>query len=189
MNLPQILQQLKLPSSKAGYIKLIGGIFAGLVLLLFVVSPSTDNREQRVALPAAPQQTVKPTPPAPPNAENSKIILELFNPSDESLNQQRTETTYAQQIEQTMTVTFVLTKCQLISQDDYSTIYQALVTYAQRVGLGADAPAADARVRQIAESSGASYALVYSRIACDDPQLPPLAKDILTWADGIFKQP
>lgn len=183
-----LLQQLTLPSSKSGYFKLAGAIFSTLILLLILVNPSADAPEKRVALPVTEKPAEKAMLPAPPNAENSKIILELFSPSDASIHQQQAEAPHEQKIEQTMTVTFVLTKCQLLSQDDYSTIYQALVRYATHVGLGADAAAADARVRQIAESSSTSYALVYSRTSCESEALPVLAKDILNWANALLKQ-
>ncbi len=188
MHLPPLLQKIKCPSTKAGYILWVAGLFLALLLLLFLVSPSTNNAPQRIVLPPTEEETRKPALPAPPNTNNSKIILELFSPSDDSLTHQHTDTTYNQQIEQTLTITFILTKCQLLSQDDYSTVYRALLIYAQMVGLAPDAATADARVREIAESSSASYALVYSRTSCEDPQLKPLTKDVMGWVDHIFKQ-
>ena len=148
---------------------------------------SNARKPDLIVLPPVEEEVVKPVPPAPPNTDNSKIILELFNPSDESLTHQQNETTYSQQIEQTLTVTFVLTKCQALSQDDYSTIFRALIIYAQHVGLAPDAAGAEAVVRKIAESSNASYSLVYSRTSCEDPQLNPLATEVVEWADRMFK--
>ncbi len=110
-----------------------------------------------------------------------QTILELFSPSDPYLTKQLNETALAQQIEQIMTTSFVLTKCEIIDQDDYGDNFRALITYAMRMKLAPDAAVAEARVRQIAESASASYALVYSRTKCDSPQLPILAEQLLTW--------
>ena len=183
-----LLEKLhRLTQSKSGRIKLAAGTLSALVLLgLLIHLFSTPTA------PVIPIQTEQvaaaPLPPAPPNADNSKIILELFNPSDASLTHQQNETTISQQIEQTLTVTFVLTKCLIISQDDYSDIFRALIFYAEKVKLAPDEASAIARVREIAESSKASYALVYSRTSCEDPHLPVLADDIAKWTKRMFTQ-
>jgi hypothetical protein len=177
-----------LPQTKAGRIKLAAGALGGILLFIWVIwflgGPSEPPPMPQQ--PAAPEE--KPVPPAPPNADNSKIILELFSPSDQSLNHQLTTTSLSQQIEQTMTITFVLVKCQIISQDDYSDIFRALILYAQGTKLAPDAASAEAKVRQIAESSSASYALVYNRASCTDSKLPPLANDITKWSRQVLKQ-
>lgn len=184
MQIPPNLRQLL--DSKQGRIKLAAGA-VGMVLLLMLVSGGGSKPQQQAAQEApVVAEEEKPLPPAPPNADNSSVILELFNPSDESLTHQRTETTYSQQIEQTLTMTYVLTKCLLISQDDYTNIFRALILYAERVKLAPDATWAESRVREIAQSANASYALIYSRTSCTDAQLQPLAKDILQWANGMF---
>jgi hypothetical protein len=184
MQLPPLLQQLL--NSKSGIIKLTAFAVA-LLLLLLVFAFSNSQKPDLIVLPPVVEEVAKPVPPAPPNVDNSKIILELFNPSDESLTHQQNETSYSQQIEQTLTVTFVLTKCQALSQDDYANIFRALIIYAQQVKLAPDAAGAEARVREIAESSNASYSLVYSRTSCEDPQLTPLATEVVEWADRMFK--
>ncbi len=184
MKLPPLLQQLL--NSKSGIIKL-AACAAALLLLLLFFALSSSRKPDLIVLPPVVQEVAKPVPPAPPNVDNSKIILELFNPSDESLTHQQNETTFSQQIEQTLTVTFVLTKCQALSQDDYSTIFRALIIYAERTKLAPDTVSAEARVREIAESAKASYALVYGRTSCEDPQLNPLATEVVEWADRMFK--
>ena len=185
-NLPPQLQPLlaRLPQSKSGRIKL-GVACAGALLLFIILVNSFQKPAPHVIVPLVkPEQApvvVDNTPPPPPNADNSKIILELFNPTDQALTHQLTNTTYSEQIEQTMTVSFVLTKCQLISQDDYRDTFRALILYAEKSKLAADAVAAEAAVRQIAEASKASYALIYSRTSCTDPQLPALTNQVLQW--------
>ena len=174
-----------LPQSKSGRIKLGAAVGAGvLILLLLCFSGGPPPAPVIAPQPAVPVE--KPLPPAPPNASNSTVILELFSPSDQALTHQITETTLSEQIEQTLTMSFVLVQCQMVSQDDYRDIFRALILYAERVKLAADATSAEALVRQIAESSGASYSLIYSRTACSDPQLPPLAKQIVEWTNHML---
>lgn len=184
MTLPPHLRQLL--ESKHGKLKLGAGVAACVLLLALVLGSSGAPAPVTYALPEE-EVVEKPAPPAPPNSTNSEIILDLFSPSDASLARQHTESTYSQQIEETMAVTFVLARCLAISQDDYSAIFRALILYAERVKLAPDAQTAEARVREIAESSSASYSLIYSRMSCEDPNIAPLAREIVLWADGIFK--
>ena len=147
-------------------------------------------------------QTPAPPPPAPPIVpvasrapaeappltvvDTSTQILELFNPSDHSLTRQHNESTRTQQIEQVLTLSFVLTRCELISESEYSSTFRALILHAQHIGLASDATSAELRLRQMAESASASYALVYSRTDCDSPQLPELRRQLLSWQAGIL---
>jgi len=192
MKLPEKLQELirklpPLPENKQLRIAIYacGGVFALVLIVLLTSGGPSPVREER---PAQPVVVEKPLPPAPPNADNSQIILELFNPSDQILDAQRAATSSTQQIEQTLTVTYVLTKCGLISNDDYRDTYRALVMYAEQAKLAPDMASADAKVREIAQSANASYALIYSRTSCTDQQLPTLAKQLTEWTAGMFNQ-
>lgn len=192
LNHPLLAKLEALTHSKEGRIKLAAGMGAGillfLLLLFFVLNAPTEEQ-----VPTGPGQAEAPkpapTPPAPPSSSNSQMILELFSPSDESLTHQQTETSISGEIEQALTLTFVLTKCSIYSMDDYRDVFRALVIYAERSHLAPDAASADARVRQIAESSQTSYALVYSRTLCDDKHLPTIAADIKQWTQQIFTMP
>lgn len=161
------------------------GVFAFIILALLYVS----QVETVETMPGQAAPVVEPeAPPAPPNADNSKTILELFSPSDVSLDSQLTTTGINRQIEQALTVTYVLTKCVIISQDDYADTYQALLLYAQLSHLAPDEQTADQKLREIAESANASYSLIYSRISCNDKQLQPLAAQLSNWTTEIFKR-
>lgn len=164
-------------------------IAAGAAVLVLVVLPvlifsGSDEKPaphvftQPVQAPAKPQTT----------ADQSALILQLFNPSDQSLQNQLSTTVISQQIEQALTVSFVLTKCGTISQDDYTDTFRALILYAQQTKLSPDAVAAEARVRELADTAGASYAMIYSRTPCTDPSLPVLAKQLGEWVDAVFKR-
>lgn len=192
LNHPLLAKLEALTQSKEGRIKLAAGAGAGILLFLcllfFILNAATE-----APVPTGPGQAEapkpEPVPPAPPSASTSQTILELFSPSDESLTHQRTETSLNGQIEQALTLTFVLTKCSLYSMDDYREVFRALVLYTQRTHLAPDAASADAYVRRIAESSQTSYALVYSRTLCDDKHLPGIATDIHEWTQQIFTMP
>ena len=84
-----------------------------------------------------------------------------------------------------MTITFVLARCQVISQTDYGDIFRALVMYAEATKFAPDAASAEAKVRAIASSSSASYSLVYSRVPCSDAKLPELANTVTKWAHEV----
>ena len=167
----------------------------GAVGLFAVAIAITYDALQPTATPVIP----KPTPiiaqapaaiQAPALDATSTTILELFNPSDQSLTQQLSETGLRQNIEQILTTSFVLTRCGHITEDDYRNSFLALIAYAQATKLSNDAASAEAVVRQIAESAGASYSLIYSRTKCDHPQLPGLAQQLLIWQKAYLpKQP
>lgn len=178
MRLPPLLQ-----NNRRARIAAIAA--AGVILLLvLMLAFGNDEKPEHVIVPLPPET---PAPPPPPEGA-SEIILQLFNPSDQSLTNQLSTTVFKQQIEEAMTVSFVLTKCRIITQDDYANTFRALIVYAQQTKLAADEATADTLVRQIAESAGASYSLVYSRTPCDDPKLPVLAQQLAQWVDQVFKR-
>lgn len=179
------LQIPPLPENKLIRYAAIGCV---MTLLLVLLTLCSIGEEKPIIEKTSVAAVEKPLPPAPPNVENSQLILELFSPSDASLTEQRLTASTTQQIEQTLTASFVLTKCLIISQDDYRNAYRALVIFAERSKLAADMASADIAVREIAQSASASYAMVYSRVACDDPKLGDLAKQLATWTDTVLKQ-
>lgn len=191
MKLPEKLQELiqklpPLPENKQLRYAIYGcgGVFFIVLILLLTSGGPSPVREA----PSQPVAIEKPLPPAPPNADNSQIILELFNPSEQILDAQRATTSATQQIEQTLTVSYVLTKCGHISNDDYRDTYRALVMYAEQAKLAPDQASADTKVREIAQAANASYALIYSRTSCTDQQLPALAKQLTEWTARMFNQ-
>jgi hypothetical protein len=149
---------------------------------------------ETLSAPSATIQTTKtdiplPTAAAPlatAKARNDQIVLELFNPSDQSLTHQLNKTNLSQQIEQALTISFILTKCGKLSPDEYRDAFRALILYAQTVHLATGADDAENLVRHIAESSGVSYSLIYSRLNCDSPQLPILATQLKSWTAAII---
>ena len=179
MQLPQLPQNKQV--RQVVYISI--GVFIFIVVALFYVSQLQTVK----VMPGQAAPVVEaPLPPAPPNADNSQTILELFSPSDASVQAQHTQTTTSQQIEQTLTVSYVLTKCLIISQDDYADAYRALLLYAQYTKLAPDQASADEKLHDIAESANASYSLIYSKISCNDKQLPALAAQLTSWTDQMF---
>ncbi|MFZ4541783.1 MAG: hypothetical protein ACOYNL_08265 [Rickettsiales bacterium] len=136
--------------------------------------------------------TTTPTQPAPisaaimqqalnPKNDKATVVLELFNPSDQSLTHQLNETTVRQQVEQIMATSYVLFNCGLTKPLDYRDSFRAAIVFAHRNKLGKSMEETEVKVRQIAEAAGASYSLLYSRTKCNDPQLPTTAKQLLNW--------
>lgn len=138
---------------------------------------------------ASPTPEPTPEPTTHPTLDaKSTTILELFNPSDQALTKQLTDTALSQQIEQILTTSFVLTRCKLITEENYRDNYRALTAYATTMRLAPDAAATAARLRQLAESASTSYAFVYRRVQCDDPSLPPIAEKLLAWQKPYLAQ-
>lgn len=162
----------------------VSGAFFVLVLFI-LLSAGDDTQPAFVGTNVVEEQA---PPPAPPNTDNSQIILELFNPSNESLGQQLAATNVYQQIEQAITVNYVLTKCFIISQDDYRDTFRALTIYARLTKLAPDEASASQKVLEIAESARASYALIYGRTSCSAKELPQLAKELSDWTTLVFSR-
>ncbi|MFM9889774.1 MAG: hypothetical protein ACKVOE_03885 [Rickettsiales bacterium] len=159
-------------------------LVVGFVALLVLTTP--DNTPAPPQPVAAHVQAAAPTPA--PDPAKAQLILELFNPSDQSLTQQLTTTAIEQQIEHALTTSFVLSKCGIINRDAYRDSFRALILYAERTHLAPDAPGAERLVRRISESSATSYALVYSRTECTSPTLPALADQLHRWTQLVLTQ-
>ena len=181
-------QRLQRRTRNAIYVLI--GISAICVAVLMTRKPEPTPESTPVASPAVVNQPAIKQEAPPPSAahDNATMVLELFNPSDQSLTHQLNETTISQQIEQIMATSDVLANCNLISKDDYRDSFRALIVYAQQMKLARTGAEAEAKVRQIAQSAGVSYSLVYSRTACTDAQLPPLVHQLLTWQHAYLNQ-
>lgn len=133
-----------------------------------------------IAASPSPQQSIG-------DKDKATLVLELFNPTDQSLSSQHSETNTAQQIEQIMATSYILEQCDRISKKDQHDTYRALIVYAQRTGLAANQATAQARVHHLAESAGVSYTLLYRRTNCDDPKLKQIRKQLLAWQKAYLK--
>jgi len=131
--------------------------------------------------------TVQPTAPvmAPTQQalQQSDLILDLFNPSEATLNNQRTQSELVRQIEEAMTVSFVLRRCDMLSDEQYYDTYRALFLYIQRTHLSDDA---NAELKRITASASASYSLIYSRTSCDLPQLKTSVAQLKQWRESML---
>lgn len=144
---------------------------------------------EQPAPPAEVPVVVRPAPPAVPSPapriaaqdDTATQVLELFNPSDQSLTHQLSETAISQQVEQVMATSYVLAHCKLMDDDEYRDNFRALIVFAQHSGLAPDAVTAEAKVRQLAQTASVSYSLLYSRMNCNDPQLPAIQRQMMNW--------
>jgi hypothetical protein len=87
----------------------------------------------------APAQSAPPAVPVPvpgkATQDKATEVLELFNPSDQSLTHQLNETAISQQVEQVMATSYVLAHCKLMDEDEYRDNFRALIVFAQHSGL------------------------------------------------------
>lgn len=162
---------------------LLGGAVAFILLLVFTKPDDTPVPP----LPTSAQPETKPVTAAPA-PEKAQLILELFNPSDQSLTRQLTTTALEQQIEHALTTSFVLSQCGILDRDTYRDSFRALILYAERTHLAPDNASAEQLVRRISESSATSYALVYSRTQCNSSELPALADQLHRWTQQVLTQ-
>ncbi len=165
----------------------LAGFLLAIFLAIALLLPSGNKTVQRNAKPSAPGVSApmvdtKPEEPTHPD----RLVLELFNPSDQSLTHQLNKTNLSQQIEQALTISFILTKCGILSESQYRDTFRALILYAEQTHLAKNTADAEIIVRRISESSGASYSLIYSRLSCTSPQLPALAKQLRDWSANIL---
>lgn len=169
------------PRLNYDFIFLAAGVIFAVALMLALIAPN----ETAAPAPGNTAVIVPPQVPLPaatiPTDERAKQVLELFNPTDQSLTHQLNETTVSQQIEQIMATSYILANCHQFSNEAYRDNFRALIVYAQRMKLASNPVEAEARVRQIAQSARASYGLLYRRTRCDDPSLPEHAHQLLDW--------
>jgi hypothetical protein len=169
-------------------------LLAALAASAAIVAVALWVRTHSTPAPVVAQENPAPAselPPQPvtetsPTDEKSQKILELFHPSEQALSKQLSETEAKEQIEQLLTTSFVLTTCNIGDSELYRNSFLAATVFAQRNNLASDQRSALKLVRDIAKASGASYALVYKNTKCDNPKLPTIAEQVLTWQKGYL---
>ncbi len=160
---------------------LLGGI-VGLLAGTLIASIQHMPAQPAIVTPPEPPVAVTAASATPPQ-QKPDLVLDLFEPDSSSLSAQQGDSAASSQIEHALVVSFVLTRCHLITQQEYSATYNDLITFALRRHMAADIASAADRVHAIAKSAGASYALVYSRVPCSDKSLPPLVVTLRQWLD------
>lgn len=177
----QRLQQL---TRKVVILLLEALAIGALIVFAFLLKP-----EHAAPPPPVAQAPVVEIPkPAEITLDTATTVLELFNPSDQSLTHQLNETTIRQQIEQIVATNYVLGNCKLISTETYRDSFRALIVFAQRMKLADTPNAAEAKVRAIAESASASYSLLYHRTKCDDPKLTKTKQQLIAWQKAYLNE-
>lgn len=171
----QHLQQL---SRKLVILFLEALAIGALIAFAFFIKPLPEAKPSTMS-------EAKPAVQPPANAsvteDNATAVLELFNPSDQSLTHQLNETTVRQNIEQIIATNYVLANCKRIDTDTYRDSFRALILYAQKSNLAGNAVEAETKVRQIADAASASYSLLYYRTKCEDPKLEKTTAQLIDW--------
>lgn len=165
---------------------------AALVVLVLAVIALVRNTGNS-SLPAPAPTESAATAPAPQQAKVSAVeadpVLELFNPSDASLSEQVSETTLKSRMEEAMTTSFILKRCGLVNDTEYSETYQALMLYAQRMQPSLTPVQLQENFSATVASASASYGLIYARMRCDTPELQRAAQQIAGWRRAILNPP
>jgi hypothetical protein len=141
-----------------------------------------------------PAPATQPVPePAPANNTQAATprgeidpVLDLFNPSADMSAAQRSRSELTQQMEQVLTVNFLLRKCNIVTQQEYTDTYRAMTYYLYRSGVSASLGDAGDELTSINNAATASYSLIYSRTPCDSAQLSNLAAQIANWRTAIM---
>lgn len=163
---------------------------AALVVLTVIVLAQNMRKSN---LPAPTSAESPSTPPQQQQARASAVeadpVLELFNPSDASLSEQVSETTLKSRMEEAMTTSFILKRCGLVNDTEYSETYQALMLYAQRMQPSLTPVQLQESFSATVASASASYGLIYARMRCDTPELQLAAQQIAGWRREILNPP
>lgn len=142
-------------------------------LVLFSRSQTTPPAVVEVVAPAVPEPSPEPTTAGDP-------VLDLFNPSQATLNEQLNDAALKNRLEDLVVLAFVLRRCNYVSQEEYNDSFAAYARYA------ASSPGA---LEAAIASASASYSLLYARSECDAAQLPANAAQLAQWRNAILNPP
>lgn len=128
------------------------------------------------------------TAAAPTTTSDGDLVLDLFNPSEASLNSQLNESALKARLEDTVTLSFILRRCNDLTPQDYDDTYRALALYTQRMNPGMAAAKLQSTLTNAVEAGSASYGLIYSRLSCDLPQLATAKAQLAAWREEMLNQ-
>ncbi len=169
------------------------GVLA-LVGIVAIVTAIKRHQQPPATGDAIPKETSAPAPQAvPPSAaegikDTPTIVLELFNPSDETLTQQLSETTIRQNIEQVLSTSFVLSRCGVLDSNANSDIFRASVAYAVNTHFAKDIPDAVGKIQALHQSAAATYVMLYRNTDCKNPTLKTIAAQMVKWQTYYLSQ-
>jgi hypothetical protein len=174
----------------ARYLKL------GLIALVIILAAAIAWRSFFYTAPEASRVTssVQPIASAPvipahrPLTE-SDLILDLFNPTQELAAAQRNETVLKQQVEEALTINFILRRCEYIDAQEYQDTYRAMLSYVQQIGLADDVVDATRILEALSSAASASYALMYGHTDCASPALQQAAQQLKQWRAAMLTTP
>lgn len=166
---------------------LLGGVLALLIIALawrgFVY------QAPRMPVPAVPVVT---TPTATDtsgqnaaDASSPQLILDLFHPSESALQTQHSESQFKRQLEETITLMFVLRRCNYLDDSTYRDTYHALYRFAQNYRFSNGTRLSADAFGGIVASARDSYRLLYATLSCDTPNLAAIATQLDQWRGSI----
>jgi hypothetical protein len=155
----------------------VGVIAIALFTLLFfqALQPKPSVMPSTPAHPAPQKQVAAPAKQAP---VPTHPILELFNPSDETISRDQAKSKIHEELEQLLVIAIMLQRCDIVSESEYTGIYQASYRYAQRTRLFTDV---DALMPELLLSAQKTYQLVYAGTSCQESSLRTLKEQTMAW--------
>lgn len=108
-------------------------------------------------------------------------MLQLFAPTSAELSEMQDDSALQELLEQTLMISFLLSNCDLMSKNEYSDTYKALVEYLSANGT----PDPRQTAFDAAERAKASYKMLYKNVPCDDPSLVGLRDSLASWRTSI----
>lgn len=158
-------------------------VLLGIALAVRAVTNVPPPKPQPVTDPIA---AAEPPSPVPILTSDGDLVLDLFNPSEASLNGQLNETALKARLEDAITVSFLLRRCEYLTQQTYNDTYRALTLYAQRTSPGISDAQLQILIANAIEAGSASYRLMYSRLSCDLPQLAAAHAQLAHWRASML---
>ena len=156
-------------------------VIVGLVTAIVAVR----QHQSAQTTPTEELAEVEVEPVSPKAAEGIKdaptLVLELFNPTDQTLNKPVSEATVRQNIEQILSTSFVLSNCGLIESDISRDSFRASVMYAIDTKYAKDGNDAILKIQKIQKAASATYEMLYRNTNCKDSKLPVIAKQMHEW--------
>lgn len=169
-----------------------------LVALGFVAAGIAMWHTQKTYVISSTPKPVQPTTPEatapvdPAIAGGVKdaptLVLELFNPSDASLNKQLSDTQIQQNIEQVLSTSFALSHCGVLDSNADSDIFRASVAYAVQTHLAKDIPEAITKIQALMQSATTTYVMLYRNTDCKSPKLKTIAEQMVKWETFYLNQ-
>lgn len=164
---------------------LLGAVLSALMLALAwrgFVYQAPHAPVPTVPISAQPQSN---STPSMASASDPQLILDLFHPTDSTLQTQHSESQFKRQLEEAITLMFVLRRCEHLNERRYRDTYQALHRFAREYRFSNGSGLSAEEFGGILASASDSYRLLYATVPCDTPNLAAIATQLEQWRESL----